>query len=335
MQLFICMSTAFSAALAGSEVPATTKAKTTMCPSTVDWGEGFPFDVVVAAFFYYSIYLLVLRRFLVYPLGNLLVYVLAPFELKPKKNSAAAVRKARSVNEFVAGIMQLIDKGFFSYAGASLLLNQAWMWPSQQWWIIPPRLESALAFYLVAVVARRLLEALFAYTDRVDDNVLWTMACNAGAACMVGAALYTGAIRIAFVVIVLNDVALPLLGLAQALSALNKECAADFARVRYALPLLTNVLYGYGAVVFFLARIAAMTYVVASASTEADALVARFSSAAAAKPQWWLQPGCVLAVWLLYAGQWFEFTRLLRSVVARILHGAPTVEDATAHVKSK
>jgi len=305
LQLFICMSTAFSAALAGAEAPAS---KAGTCPSTVDWGPAFPFDVVAVAFFYYSVYLLVLRRFLVHPLGSLLVYVLAPWD---PKNRAVDGRKARSVTKFVAGIMQLVDKAYFSYAGLALLTNQPWAWPSRQWWSIPPRLESAGAFFLVAVVARRLLEALFAYTDRVDDDdVRWTMACSTGAACMVGAALYTGAVRIAFVLVVLNDVAPPLLGLAQALAALCDVCAADFARVRYALALLANVLYGYGAVVFFLARVAAMTYVVVSASAEAEA-----------KPQW-------LAVGLLYAVQWFEFRRLLRSVVARVVHGAPVAENA-------
>lgn len=291
--------------------------------------DGFPFRIFFVAFVCMFLLLVFIRRIIAKPVGKLCLGM-----FRPPFSQSISARHERFVSSFV----ECTFYTGFGALGTLLLLDQKWVWSTEQWsrgwWEATPanNVSAHVLVFSLLYAARYLamLVSLVALEPRKKD--FWEMVTHhIVTVFLVGTSTAFGYIRIGLVIMVIFDYADPFLHIAKMLN----YCKQTFPRVK-PLSWATDIFFALFAVVFTVTRIFVFSYVVYSVSVESYLVVGRGDGAKQlplVEAVHKVEVGhhiSVLLIWILYALQWFWFSLLLKVVYRTLILGAAPEDNRSS-----
>ena len=241
---------------------------------------------------------------------------------------------ARST-KMAQSVMEILTYSGFFIVGVQVLFNQAWVWPSAQWWTGGPSTRGGDArmtmrndfrvFYLL-YCARYIAGLISVFMEHKRKDFLEMVIHHLATALLVAASYYAGCNRIGGVVMVLLDVGDPPLHIAKVCRYLAIDANQKEVNGKYQTG--ADVWFVIFAIIFAVTRVGMYPYCVWSASVEAgqvwgnvantnDLLLLPYH----APPEFI----CVVLLVILMLLQFFWFGLLLKAAWGMIVLGK--VED--------
>jgi hypothetical protein len=262
------------------------------------------------------------RRFVAHPLATWGLGTLYARE-GPGSEVSGVEKKRRTARrrKFVSSALELLIYSAFFLAGARLLSQQDWLWPSRLWWEDTPSKSFGvdLAFFYVAYASRYVCQFCFVFLDPHKKDFVEMQTHHVVTSALVCISYAYGMVRIGILIMVVFDFADPFLHAAK-LVTYCKEAAGTAPSAKL-FSAAADVFFGLFAVVFFVTRILLFSYLTYSVTYESFLYMS---------PQQDFVHGvmhlsrsvhvCVALVWALYCLQWFWFN-LLTKVIAKTLRG--------------
>lgn len=232
-------------------------------------------------------------------------------------------------------VMEILTYSGFFVVGVQVLFNQAWVWPSAQWWTGGPSARGGDArmtmrndfrvFYLL-YCARYIAGLISVFMEHKRKDFLEMVIHHSATALLVAASYYAGFNRIGGVVMVLLDVGDPPLHIAKVCRYLAID--ADQKEVNGKYQTGADVWFVIFAIIFAVTRVGMYPYCVWSASVEAGQVwgnVANTNDLLLLPYHGVPEIICVALLVILMLLQFFWFGLLLKAAWGIIVNGK--VED--------